>query len=90
VATAPLDAQGHVNVSPKGRDSLRVLGPTKVAYLNFTGNGIETVAHVRENGRLTLMFCAFQGPPRILRECRELSMRDRPSARSRDALISEA
>jgi hypothetical protein len=67
VATAPLAADGHVNVSPKGLDCLRILGPTSVAYVDFTGSGIETVAHLRENGRLTLMFCAFEGPLRILR-----------------------
>jgi hypothetical protein len=67
VASAPLAADGHVNVSPKGLDCLRILGPTTVAYVDFTGSGIETVAHLRENGRLTIMFCAFQGPPRILR-----------------------
>ena len=67
VATAPLAADGHVNVSPKGLDCLRVLGPLRVAYLDLTGSGNETSAHLRENGRLTLMFCAFQGPPRILR-----------------------
>ncbi len=54
VASAPLAADGHVNVSPKGLDSLRILGPREVAYLDLTGSGIETVAHVRENGRLTL------------------------------------
>lgn len=67
VASAPLSANGHVNLSPKGLDSLRVLGPREVAYLDLTGSGIETVAHVQENGRLTLMFCAFEGRPRILR-----------------------
>src|SRR5580704_19164773 len=67
VASAPLSASGHVNFSPKGLDSLRVLGPRDVAYLDLTGSGIETVAHVQENGRLTLMFCAFQGRPRIVR-----------------------
>ena len=67
VGTAPLDADGHVNVSPKGLDTLRILGPTTVAYLDLTGSGIETVAHVKQNGRITLMFCAFQGPPKILR-----------------------
>ncbi len=67
VATAPLAADGHVNVSPKGLDCLRVLGPLRVAYLDLTGSGNETSAHLRENGRVTLMFCAFQGPPRILR-----------------------
>ena len=67
VASAPLAAEGHVNVSPKGLDSLRVLGPRRVAYLDLTGSGNETAAHLRENGRLTLLFCAFADPPRILR-----------------------
>lgn len=67
VATAPLAANGHVNLSPKGLDTFRVLGPTRVAYLDFTGSGNETAAHVGENGRITLMFCAFSGPPMILR-----------------------
>jgi hypothetical protein len=67
VATAPLSADGHVNVSPKGLDTFRVLGPTTVAYLDLTGSGVETIAHLRENGRLTVMFCAFDGRPRILR-----------------------
>lgn len=66
VATAPLDG-GHVNVSPKGLDSFRVLGPTSVAYLDQTGSGNETAAHVLENGRITFMFCAFEGSPLILR-----------------------
>ena len=68
VGTAPLDADGHVNVSPKGPiDSLRVLTPTSVAYLDLVGSGAETIAHVRENARIVIMFCAFEGPPRILR-----------------------
>lgn len=67
VATAPLTADGHVNVSPKGLDTFRVLGPTTVAYLDLTGSGVETIAHLRENGRVTVMFCAFEGRPRILR-----------------------
>jgi hypothetical protein len=67
VATAPLAADGHVNVSPKGLDTLRVLDEHTVAYLDLTGSGIETVAHLRENGRITLMWCAFEGPPRIVR-----------------------
>ena len=68
VGTAPLDADGHVNVSPKGPiDSLRVLTPTSVAYLDMVGSGAETIAHVRENGRIVIMLCAFEGPPRILR-----------------------
>jgi Pyridoxamine 5'-phosphate oxidase len=67
VGSAPLSAAGHVNVSPKGLDSLRVLGPRRVAYLDLTGSGNETAAHLAENGRITLMFCAFSGPPRILR-----------------------
>jgi predicted pyridoxine 5'-phosphate oxidase superfamily flavin-nucleotide-binding protein len=68
VGSAPLDADGHVNVSPKGPiDSLRVLAPTSVAYLDMIGSGAETIAHVRENGRIVIMLCAFDGPPRILR-----------------------
>jgi hypothetical protein len=68
VATAPLDPEGHVNVSPKGIDgSLVVLGPHRVAYLDYGGSGAETTAHLRENGRITLMFAAFQGAPNILR-----------------------
>jgi hypothetical protein len=67
VATAPLAADGHVNLSPKGLDTFRVLGPTTVAYLDLTGSGVETIAHLRENGRVTVMFCAFEGRPRILR-----------------------
>ena len=66
VASAP-SVGGHVNLSPKGHDSLRVLDDTTVAYLDLTGSGAETIAHTRENGRLTIMFCAFEGPPRILR-----------------------
>lgn len=67
VASAPLSAEGHVNVSPKGLDTFRVLSPNKVAYLDITGSGNETSAHLLENGRITLMFCAFDGPPNILR-----------------------
>ena len=67
VATAPLSGEGHVNLSPKGLDTFRVLGPREVAYLDLTGSGAETMAHLRENGRITFMFCAFEGPPRILR-----------------------
>ena len=67
VATAPLGAEGHVNVSPKGLDTFRVLGPRRVAYLDYVGSGTETIAHLLENGRITLMFCAFQGPPTIVR-----------------------
>jgi hypothetical protein len=68
VATAPLSPDGHVNVSPKGLDrTFVVVDPHHVAYLDLTGSGIETVAHVRENARITLMFCAFDGPARIVR-----------------------
>lgn len=66
VATAP-GTGGHVNVSPKGLDTFRVLSPTLVAYADYTGSGIETIAHIRDNGRLTIMFCAFDGTPNILR-----------------------
>ena len=67
VATAPLAADGLVNCSPKGMDSFRILGPREVAYLDLTGSGVETIAHLRENGRIAVMFCAFAGPPRIVR-----------------------
>ena len=67
VATAPLAADGHVNLSPKGLDTLRILGPGEVAYLDYVGSGSETIAHLRENGRIVIMFCAFEGPPKIVR-----------------------
>lgn len=68
VATAPLAADGHVNVSPKGMaGTFAVLGPRRVAYLDYFGSGIETVAHVRENGRVVVMFCAFDAAPKIVR-----------------------
>jgi len=67
VATAPLGETGHVNVSPKGLDCFRVLSPNRVAYLDLTGSGNETSAHLQENGRITFMFCAFHGAPSILR-----------------------
>lgn len=67
VGTAPLAGDGHVNCSPKGTDSFRVLGPNQVGYLDYTGSGAETIAHIRENGRILFMFCAFEGGPKILR-----------------------
>src|SRR5258706_12030964 len=67
VATAPLSAKGRVNLSPKGMDSFRTLDPRTFAYLDLTGSGVETVAHLRENGRIVVMFCAFEGAPRIVR-----------------------
>jgi Pyridoxamine 5'-phosphate oxidase len=68
VGTAPLDPDGRVNVSPKGPiGSLRVLDDHTVAYLDIVGSGAETIAHLRENGRIVVMFCAFEGPPKILR-----------------------
>jgi hypothetical protein len=67
VATAPLKADGHVNLSPKGIDSFRVLSSNRVAYMDIVGSGNETSAHILENGRITFMFCAFDGPPLILR-----------------------
>ena len=67
VATAPLGPEGHVNCSPKGGDTLRVLTRNEVAYLDLTGSGIETTSHLQENGRIVVMFCAFSGPPKILR-----------------------
>ncbi len=68
VGSAPLAEDGHVNISPKGPiGSLAVLGPTTVAYLDIYGSGAETIAHLRENGRIVVMLCAFSGPPRIVR-----------------------
>jgi hypothetical protein len=67
VATAPLAADGLLNCSPKGLDTLRVIDARTVAYLDLTGSGIETVAHLRENGRIVLLLCAFEGRPRIVR-----------------------
>jgi Pyridoxamine 5'-phosphate oxidase len=68
VGTAPTGFEGHINVSPKGPiGSLQVLDESTVAYLDIVGSGAETIAHLRENGRIVVMFCAFQGPPRILR-----------------------
>lgn len=66
VATATT-AGGHVNLSPKGYDSFRILDPNRVAYIDFTGSGAETIAHARDNGRITFMFCAFDGNPDIIR-----------------------
>jgi len=67
VATAPLSGDGHVNLSPKGMGTLRVLDSKRVAYLDLTGSGNETSAHVTENSRLTIMVCSFSGKPMILR-----------------------
>ena len=67
VATAPLTADGHVNLSPKGLDTFRILSSTRVVYLDLTGSGNETSAHVMENGRVTIMFCSFDRQPMILR-----------------------
>jgi hypothetical protein len=67
VATAPLSAEGSVNVSPKGYDSFAIIDERTVAYLDLGGSGIETHAHVRENGRITVMFCALDGPANIVR-----------------------
>lgn len=88
VATAPLDADAHLNLSPKGLDSFRVLGPQRVAYLDLVGSGVETIAHLKENGRIVLMFCAFQGAPTVIR----LHGRGRvvePSAAEFDELIGK-
>lgn len=67
IGTAPLSSEAHVNISPKGMDSFRVLSPYRVAYMDLVGSGNETSAHLLENGRITFMFCAFEGPPNILR-----------------------
>ena len=66
-ATAPLSGEGHVNLSPKGLESFKVLSSKRVGYMDLVGSGNETSAHLLENGRITFMFCAFDGPPNILR-----------------------
>jgi len=67
VATAPTALEGHINCSPKGGDTFRALSDRQVAYLDLPGSGIETTAHLQENGRIVLMFCAFEGAPKIVR-----------------------
>jgi hypothetical protein len=67
VATAALSPEGSVNLSPKGLDSFAILDPHTVAYLDLVGSGAETIAHLRENGRITILFCSFEGSPRLLR-----------------------
>lgn len=67
VATAPLSAEGHVNTSPKGGEAFRLLGPLEAVYQDYTGSGAETIAHIQENGRIVIMFCAFNGGPKIVR-----------------------
>lgn len=68
VGSAPLDGAGHINVSPKGMaGTFTIVGPHQVAYLDYSGSGAETIAHLRENGRIVFMFCAFDGPPKIVR-----------------------
>ncbi|HEX7521638.1 MAG TPA: pyridoxamine 5'-phosphate oxidase family protein, partial [Acidimicrobiia bacterium] len=63
VATAPGGAGGHVNLSPKGLDTFKIVDDHTVAYMDLTGSGVETIAHLRDNGRITIMFCAFEGNP---------------------------
>jgi hypothetical protein len=67
VGSAPLHAEGHINISPKGHDVFRIISPTEVAYLDLTGSGNETSAHMEDNGRITFMFIAFESVPMILR-----------------------
>ncbi|HVF79232.1 MAG TPA: pyridoxamine 5'-phosphate oxidase family protein [Solirubrobacteraceae bacterium] len=90
VGSAPLTPDGHVNISPKGPiGSLRVLGPAAVAYLDIYGSGSETIAHLRENGRIVVMLCAFEGPPRIVRlHGRGVALR--PGDEGFDALLEQA
>lgn len=67
VSTAPRSDEGLINCSPKGLDTFRILDPQSVAYLDLTGSGVETIAHLKENGRIVIMFCAFTGAPNIVR-----------------------
>ncbi|MEJ8645050.1 pyridoxamine 5'-phosphate oxidase family protein [Streptomyces sp. MS1.HAVA.3] len=92
-ATAPLAGDGHLNLSPKGRaGTLVVIDEERLAYLDFGGSGAETIAHVRENGRITLMWCAFSGPPNIVRihGDGEAVFRDDPRWAELIALFGEA
>jgi hypothetical protein len=67
VATAAAEPEARINVSPRGLDTFRVLDPNRVAWLDLTGSGVETIAHLKADGRITLMFCAFEGPPKVVR-----------------------
>ena len=67
VATAPLSGDGHINVSPRGHDSFSVLDDHRVAWVDYTGSGVETIAHLQENGRICVMFCSFDQRPRVVR-----------------------
>lgn len=67
VATAPLAAEGHINLSPKGMDTLRIVDPDTIAYVDLAGSGAETIAHLRDNGRITIMWCSFGPAARIVR-----------------------
>jgi hypothetical protein len=67
VATAPLSADAHVNLSPRGHDTLSVLGSHRIGWVDYTGSGVETIAHLQENGRICVMFCSFTDRPRVVR-----------------------
>lgn len=67
VATAPLAGNGFINCSPKGMDTFRILGEREIAYLDYAGSGVETIAHLKENSRICIMMCALDGPPKIFR-----------------------
>ena len=88
VATAPESTDDHVNVSPKGSTRSAVLGPHTVAYLDLTGSGVETIAHLRENGRITLMFCAFHGQAATSSGSRARARRARPAIPAPSALLA--
>ncbi len=87
VATAPSGPQGHLNLSPKGMGgTFAVVDPLRVAYLDYVGSGAETIAHLRDNGRIVIMFCAFEGPPKILR-LHGAGRAVRPGERTYDGLL---
>ena len=88
VATAPLAGEGLVNCSPKGMDSFRILGPRRVGYLDLTGSGVETIAHLKENRRIVIMLCAFDGAPKIVRFHGSGTVHERGSA-AYDGLIGQ-
>ena len=82
VSTAPLATDGLVNCSPKGLDTFRVLDERSIAYLDLTGSGVETIAHLKENGRITIMMCAFEGPPNLYHHLAEFKAFDKYMPRS--------
>ena len=88
VSTAPLSQDGLVNCSPKGMDTFRMLGDRKVGYLDMTGSGVETIAHLKENGRIFIMLCAFLGAPQIIRFHGKVAVCEKGGSEYRDRIAA--